>query len=474
MKNRQLNIYKELFRNTGFLAIGNFSSKILVFLLLPLYTNILTTSEYGLYDIFITTIQLMIPFFTLNVADGTLRFVIENRSRVNQVFKIALKFSMIGILPVIIILLLNRLGNFSADLNTYGIYMLAYYVSYMFNQLFIQFAKGIDKVSRMTLSGVIGTVVTIVGCIVGLLIMNLGLKGFFYANIFGQLIPAIYLFFSLKLWNYTQKPKQSDIDNTLQKRLLTYSIPLIMTTIGWWLNNTSDKYIITAIKGIEINGLLSIAYKIPSILTIIYGIFIQAWQISAMKEYGKDDSNEFYNKVFITLNLFVYGVASLLIIGTRVLSYVVFAKEFYNAWIFVPYLILSAVFTASAGYIAPILTSGYKTWAVAKSTLIGGLINIILNVLLLYGIGNIGVAIATMMSSFIILYLRYRSTEEIITRKSFNRGCILWFLLCCQATLEVFKLEFFQLPIILVALIINRKEIGIIIRVLTNLIRRKL
>lgn len=322
----------------------------------------------------------------MNVADGTLRFVIENRSRVNQVFKIALKFSMIGILPVIIILLLNRLGNFSADLNTYGIYMLAYYVSYMFNQLFIQFAKGIDKVSRMTLSGVIGTVVTIVGCIVGLLIMNLGLKGFFYANIFGQLIPAIYLFFSLKLWNYTQKPKQSDIDNTLQKRLLTYSIPLIMTTIGWWLNNTSDKYIITAIKGIEINGLLSIAYKIPSILTIIYGIFIQAWQISAMKEYGKDDSNEFYNKVFITLNLFVYGVASLLIIGTRVLSYVVFAKEFYNAWIFVPYLILSAVFTASAGYIAPILTSGYKTWAVAKSTLIGGLINIILNVLLLYGI----------------------------------------------------------------------------------------
>lgn len=62
MKNRQLNSYKELFRNTGFLAIGNFSSKILVFLLLPLYTNILTTSEYGLYDIFITTIQLMIPF----------------------------------------------------------------------------------------------------------------------------------------------------------------------------------------------------------------------------------------------------------------------------------------------------------------------------------------------------------------------------------------------------------------------------
>ena len=473
MNEKQNNRYVELFKNTGLLAIGNFSSKILVFLLVPLYTNVLSTSEYGLYDLFITTVQLLIPFFTLNVTDGVLRFTLENKENINQVFRVALKFSILGILPAALILFMNNLGGFSVDLTTYGMYVLAYYICYMFNQFFIQFSKGIDRVSMMTISGVIGTLVTVIGCIIALLVMKLGLKGFFYANILGQLVPCIYLWFALKLWRYIGKPDKDIFDKTLQKRLLTYSIPLIMTTVGWWLNNTSDRYVITAIKGVEINGLLSVAYKIPSILTILYGIFIQAWQISAMKEYGKDDSKAFYNQVYVILNLFVYVAASGLIIITRPLAHIAFAKEFYNAWTFVPYLMLSAVFTSAAGYVAPILTSAYKTWAVAKSTLVGGLINIVLNVALLYSIGNLGVAVATAISSFIILYMRYKSTDGMITNESFKKGCFLWLLLIAQATLEVFKFEFLQIPIIIVAMIVNRKEIKTIIDRISNIIRRR-
>lgn len=473
MNEKPNNRYVELFKNTGLLAIGNFSSKILVFLLVPLYTNVLSTSEYGLYDLFITTVQLLIPFFTLNVTDGVLRFTLENKENVNQVFRVALKFTVLGIIPAALIIVINNIGGFSVDLTTYGLYVLAYYISYMFNQFFIQFAKGIDKVSMMTISGVIGTLVTVIGCIVTLLVLGLGLKGFFYANIMGQLIPCVYLWFALRLWRYTTRPDDIVFDITLQKRLLAYSIPLIMTTVGWWLNNTSDRYVITAIKGVEVNGLLSVAYKIPSILTILYGIFIQAWQISAMKEYGKEDSKAFYNQVFVLLNLFTYVAASGLVIITRPLAHVAFAKGFYNAWIFVPYLILSAVFTSAAGYIAPILTSAYKTWDVAKSTLFGGLSNIVLNIVLLYKMGNIGVAVATAVSSFIILFMRYRSTDGMITKESFKRGCLLWILLITQATLEILKSELLQILIIFVALIINHKEIGIITSRVSNIIRRK-
>lgn len=472
MNSKPGNKYVELFKNTGLLAIGNFSSKILVFLLVPLYTNVLTTSEYGLYDIFVTTVQLLIPIFSLNVADGVLRFVLENKEKVNQVFRIALKFSILSIIPAAVILIINQCGGFSTDLNKYGIYVFAYYISYMFNQFFIQFAKGIEKVSVMTISGVLGTIVTIVICIIGLLVLKLGLVGFFYANILGQFVPAIYLVFSLKLWKYAKKANIDDLEKTLQKRLLAYSIPLIMTTIGWWLNNTSDKYIITAIKGVEVNGLLSIAYKIPSILTILYGIFIQAWQISAMKEYGKKDSDAFYNKVFVILNLFIYGAASGLIILTRPLAHIAFSKEFYDAWIFVPHLLLSAVFTAAAGYIAPILTSAYKTWDVAKSTIIGGIINVILNIALLYAMGSIGVAVATMISSFIILFIRYRSLDGVISKESYRKSCWLWLLLSIQAVCEVFKLELLQIPFIAIACILNYKEIRDFFQRIINIFRR--
>lgn len=473
MEDKPRNKYTELFKNTGLLAIGNFSSKILIFLLVPLYTNVLTTTEYGLYDIFITTVQLLIPVFTLNVTDGVLRFSLENGKNANQVFRVALKYSLLGIIPAIMIILINQLGGFSTDLHLYGIYVVGYYIAYMFNQLFIQFAKGIDKVSTMTISGVIGTITTIIACIICLLVLKIGLRGFFYANILGQLIPALYLIVSLKLWKYLKKPEEALFDDTLQKRLLLYSTPLIMTNIGWWLNNTFDRYLITVIKGVDVNGLLSIAYKIPSILTVLCGIFIQAWQISAMKEYGKKDSELFYNNIFVNLNLFVYIAASGLIIISRPLAHIAFAKDFYDAWIFVPYLVLSAVFTASSGYIAPILTSAYKTVAVAKSTIVGGLINIVLSLILLYVIGNIGVAVATMISSFVILYIRYKYSEGLITVQSFKKCCILWSALCIQASIEVTSQELFQIPLIIITIVLSRNEFIFLCRGILNVFRRK-
>ena len=126
MTGKAENRYLELFKNTGFLAIGTFSSKILVFLMIPLYTNVLTTAEYGLYDILITSVQLVIPFFSLNVTDGVLRFVLENDNNVSQVFRITLKFILLSLIPAILILIINQISGCSAALNEYGLYVLAY------------------------------------------------------------------------------------------------------------------------------------------------------------------------------------------------------------------------------------------------------------------------------------------------------------------------------------------------------------
>lgn len=66
--------------------------------------------------------------------------------------------------------------------------------------------------------------------------------------------------------------------------MLLYSMPLIATALGWWVNNTLDKYAVAFLCGVAANGLLSVSYKIPSILNVAQQIFIQAWQISAIKE----------------------------------------------------------------------------------------------------------------------------------------------------------------------------------------------
>ena len=148
--------YTELIANTGVLAIGNFSSKILVFLLVPLYTSVLTTEEYGFYDLVMTTIQLLIPIFTLNVTDGVLRFALENKDNLKRLVNISLKFLFFSLIPAIWVLgSISALG-ISKPVADYVVYIFLFYLFYMMNQYLIQLAKGMDKVNVMAIAGVMG------------------------------------------------------------------------------------------------------------------------------------------------------------------------------------------------------------------------------------------------------------------------------------------------------------------------------
>ena len=57
--------YGYLAKNTVLFTISSFGSKILVFLLVPLYTSILSTSDYGIADLITTTATLLIYVFTI-------------------------------------------------------------------------------------------------------------------------------------------------------------------------------------------------------------------------------------------------------------------------------------------------------------------------------------------------------------------------------------------------------------------------
>lgn len=449
--------YSELLKNTGALAIANFSSKILIFLLIPLYTSILSTEEYGFYDLVVTTVQLVVPIFTCNVTDGVLRFTLDKDNDTGQIVKISLKYILASIIPGLALLVIIILTGLSPETSQNWEYISLYYLGYIFNQCFPQIAKGVDKVKEMAISGVIGTVVTVAGCALFLVVMHMRLDGFLLAYALGQIVPSIYLFLKLNISSYLRNTKK--IDKGLEKRLLVYSVPLILTNIGWWLNNTSDRYIITIILGMGVNGLLSVAYKIPNILSVLYGLFTQAWQISAMKEYGKDGSKSFYNSVFIYLNIFVYYTATALMILTKLIAHIAFAKDFYRAWAFVPFLLISGVFTASAGFIAPILTSTYHTKPVVLSTIVGGVINIVLNIILTLTIGAQGITIATAISSFVIMYFRYRALDDVIDVKNFVRMSILWVLLVIQAIFELNNVYAIEMITIVVATILFFKDI---------------
>lgn len=420
---------KYLIKNVGLLTISNFSSKILVFLLVPLYTSVLTTAEYGTYDLIISTISLLYPLFTLNIVDGVMRFVMDNNSEKRSVISIG--FATICISMVITGILtycLHLAGIWKGLL----VYFLLYYVFYTFNQFFIQTAKGLERVQDMAIAGVISTVSMLLGNVLLLLVFHMGLSGFFVANILSQGLSALFFCVRIKVWRYTIP---AHLDKRLGYEMLLYSMPLIATALGWWVNNTLDKYAVAFLCGVAANGLLSVSYKIPSILNVAQQIFIQAWQISAIKEYGEHDTSRFYGKTFSMVNMMMCAFCAGLIFLTRPLAHILYAKDFYTAWCYVPFLLVSSVFNCAAGLLGPVLSAKKDTKTMMWSAIIGAIMNAVFNIVLILMIGVQGAVIATALSSFVIFAVRlYGTRKDIIIEDKFY---ITWLLLILQATVEV-------------------------------------
>lgn len=459
--------YKYLLKNIGILTIGNFASKILVFLLVPFYTSILSTAEYGTYDLVVSTVQLVFPVFTLNIIDAVMRFEMDPSKPKRNVAYTGLKFITRSCFYVSIALFIIWRFALIKRLSGLELYIFLYYISYVFNQYFMQLAKGMEKIKEIAVGGVINTVAVCLFNILFLYFLKLQLPGFFAAYIIGQFLPCIYYIYKLDYFQFLKGHDKSSKE--LTKEMLLYCAPLILTTLGWWINNAADKYTVTFMCGIDANGILSVAYKIPSIVTTLHGILIQAWQVSAIKEYDKSQAH-FYDMTFATLNFAMTLACSLLIIMSVPLAKVLYSKDFFVAWEYVPFLIVASCINSGSGYLGSILSAEKNSSAMAKAAMWGAGANVVMNIVLVYIMGMQGATIATAISSYIILFLRKKAVKIEIDKKVYRLGDLGWLLIGVQSVVQIYtKMYWLQIILIIFLVFIYRDYVLI----LWNKVRRR-
>lgn len=485
------NKYKALLKNMGILTIGNFSSKILVFLLVPLYTSVLSTDEYGLYDLVITTIQLVLPIITANIAAGILRFTMDEGVDNDRVISIGIKWLIIGCSIAALSLTVMHFMTWFQSICGFEILIFGYFITYAINQMMVSYGKGLEKVSTIAVAGVISSII-VLGCnLLFLLVFKMGLYGFFLANFLGQAIPAVYYIITLPvighvkvydtsknktrngfweldgegaLYEYETDLSKTDTGDSLEKQILAYSVPLIVVELGWWINNACDRYVVAGIIGTAATGLLSVGYKIPSIINVIQSIFIQAWHISGIKEYNAGLNNSFYVTIFRYLSLCMTGACSVLIMFSKMLGTILFAKDFFIAWQFTPFLLISSVINASSGFFGSISAAKKDSKTMAFSGICGAVVNLLLNIILVFLIGIQGATVATVISSAVIFLVRWRGSKDVMGIKDIRIGVISWLILVVQAVLAINEMVIMEILIMAILLWLYRKEILNVVR----------
>lgn len=423
--------YKYLAKNIGVLAISNFATKLLSFFLVPLYTSILTTSEYGTYDLFSTTVYLLVPILTLNIQDATIRFSLDDNYDKKNIISVSLNVFIKGLLILLVFSLLNYITSILPVFNEYIIVFIFMYIFQALVGIMTSFARGCEKITEISISSVIGSVIFIGLNILFLVVFKWGLMGYFLSSILGNLSQVIYLIYVTKLSKYIGKKNDN---TTTRTEMLKYSCPLIANTIAWWITNASDRYIVIGLCGTAANGIYSVAYKIPSVLNILQSIFTQAWTLSAVKEFDSEDKDGFFSNMYNGYNCLMVLSCSFLIISDKFFAKILYAKDFYKAWEYVPFLLISIVFGATSGYIGGIFSALKNAKILAQSTTIGAVINIILNILLVYIIGPIGAAISTAISYIIVWGIRLYYMKKYIHAEIYlKRDIISYAVLFIQA-----------------------------------------
>ena len=472
--NDNTNKYKYLAKNIGLLTLSSFATKLLSFFLVPLYTNILTTTEYGINDLFLTTIGILIPVLTLNIQEAVLRFSIDKKYDKSKVLSVGIWYLISGSFIIIAFLIINGIFGFFELFDRYAIFFFLMFFSQALTGILTSYIRGKDNIFDLSISSILNAAIIIVCNILFLVVFRWGLIGYFLANIIGPLVQCTYLSTKGKILNNKRLFKY---DYGISKEMLTYSRPLILNAIGWWLNNAADKYVVIYFLGLAENGIYSVAGKIPSILNIFQGIFAQAWTLSAVKDYDPEDKSGFFASTYATYNCFMTLGCSAIIVIDKLLAKLLYANDFFEAWRYVPWLTIAIVFGSLAGYLGGFFSAVKDSKMFAESTLIGSFFNIVVNFALTPISGTMGAAIATCASYVTVWVIRLlHSRKYIKLRIKILRDLSAYTLLFFQAGVLYFLSGpvLYSVEVILFAInaILYKREIGLLVEKILERIRR--
>ena len=417
--------YRKLFSNTLTFAIGSFSSKILVILLIPIYTNALSKAEGGITDVLTQIANWAIPIASVTIAEAVIRFGLDKAYDKKAVFTIGNVVCLGGLGAFGVLMLIFTIAGVAKNyLGTYGIILYLYIFMSSMKTLYSTYVRALERVKLFAVNGIITTLFTLLFNVLFYMVFPkdyafFGIGGVFaspvakylLAVLLSDFISIIFLIFTAKLWKHFDR---ASWNRDLLRTMLQYSVPLIPAQLLWLITNSSDTFMTTYIMGENYNGVLSAAYKIPNIVATVYLMFGQAWNMSAITENDSKDRDQFYEKVFDFNQSLIYILAGGCLLIIQPLTNILIGAEFHDSIRYSPILIYSTVFSCFTTFMGSIYIATKKSKRSLFTSFISGAVNVGVNLLLIPRIGLYGPAISTVVAYLAVFVARVFDSRKLI------------------------------------------------------------
>ena len=406
--------YELLINNTLLISVGTFGSKILTFLMTRFYTEALTPSDYGEADLIIQTANLLIPLVSAGIADGVFRFVLEtddeHTAKRKSIFSSGFYTISAG---TAILAALSSFISIPGFVSEYKWLLIWFISASCYHSLCAQFIRGEGKTRLFAYQGVLNTVLVIVFSILFLSVFEAGTRGYIISITLADSICALYLVAGQKLWRLMD----IHLKPGMWRKMMRYSLPLVPAALFWWIISVSDRYMITWFLGSGANGIYTVASKIPAIITLISGMFLEAWQFSAVRESrgSRRSYISFYTNIWSMFLTVMFIGGSIIIAFSPATIRLLATSEYYSAAEYLPILTAAAILSSLVSFMGSVYIVTKRSSLSFLTTAAGALFNIILNFLLIpTHLGIYGAAIATLCSYLLSFLIRIVSIRNIL------------------------------------------------------------
>ena len=403
-----------LIKNTGIIAMGGMATKLVQFLLLPLYTSVLSTADYGIVD-YINTIALFcVPAVSLLMDEALFRFLIdcgsdEDRTRIVSSSCAVLLFGCIAfsVAMFVIWLVIQPLN---------AAWVIGLIVSSCLLQMASAVLRGFGDTVSYAVMNFIASFTSIILNVLFIALFRWGVVGMLSATVIAQGCVSVMFLIKKKLWDYLDF---SVVHRQDIKVLLSYSVPLIPNKVSWTIMNMLDRLIIMNTLGASQAGVYAVSYKFPSVMDQVYGFFYQSWKESSARILNSgEDESDFYNKVYRSLRRFMMSV----VLGMSALMPIVYGVlikgSFGEGMLYVPILLLATYYSNISGYYGGIFTAHKDTGIMGTTTVVSAVLCVVLCFILIPTMGLYGASVATLASTFAVNeYRRIKTTQYVVLKE---------------------------------------------------------
>ena len=405
---------KKFLKHSFIYGIGALLSKIVGFLMIPIYTRYLTTTDYGILELLDLTSSIVSIFISMRIGAAVIRFYydFDNEQEKKQVIGtayISIFFSAI-LLIVISELTSNKISYLLFDTQIYEKYFKIIFITtaltlissipdaYLIarkQSLFYTFMSLISLVSNLSFN------------IYFIVFLKLGVLGVLYSSLITRLwycpFLSIYCIYKNKLF----------FSFPIFKSMLKFSLPLIPANVGTFILNYADRFILQKLSITAEVGIYALGYKFGYMLPVlVMGPINMIWG-PQMFELASKSEKKTIERMFTYIMLILIFCGLGLILFTKDAIRIMAAPPFYPAYKVVGFVVLGYIFRGMASFFWDGIMVSKKTIYIGISVFVSALSNILLNILLIPQFKGMGAAYATAVSFFIMFCLVYFFCQKV-------------------------------------------------------------